>query len=420
MNYVIIGNSAAAIACVEAIRKTDKTGSIVLISDEEYTSYSRPVISYLLAGTAAKKKMWYRGPDFYKKNHVKPLLGKTVSNINTRKKYVLLTNGEEIFYDKLLIATGGKPFIPQIKGTGGEKFFTFTKWSDVDRIMKVIKEIHQAVVIGAGMIGTKATEALVYRGISVTLVELADSVLCKALDKEAAEIVQKRMEQKGVSIFLNNEVKGIVYKDSKINHIILRDKTEVMCDAVIAAIGVVPNIDVVKDTDIKINRGIVVNSNMETNIKGIYAAGDVAEADDSIMGGKRPVPIWPLASRQGSIAGMNMASKKKDCPAGFSMNSIEFCGISTVSMGITDVSGDEYESIKKSDIKKGTYMKIVLKDNRIVGAAMVGSIDKAGIINTLIKEKIDVSDIKDDLLSDDFGYISFSRIFRRERLEKVV
>src|SRR3990170_3778346 len=322
MKYLIIGNSAAAVGAVEAIRRNDKGNPITIISDEPHHVYSRPLISYLLAGHTKEDKMYYRDENFYKENNVETVFNKRVTGVDTKKKQAIIEGqgdnplnppllrgkgkGQAIEYDKLLIATGGTPFVPPIKGKDRKNVYTFTKWSDAEEIIKISKKVQKAVVIGAGMIGLKAIEGLNAIGIDVTVVELAPEVLSRALDKDASRIVQRKMEEAGVEVITNNEVVEITGKGNVATGVVLRDKKKIKCDLVIVAIGVIPNTGFIKESGIKINRGIVVDERMETNIKGVYATGDVVEALNMLTNEKMPIPIWPLAYRQGSLRSRNL------------------------------------------------------------------------------------------------------------------
>ena len=172
MDYVIIGNSAAAVGAIERIRKNDRSGKITVISDEVHTCYSRPLITYYLADKVKNAGMCYRDKSFYAKNKVKTLLGKKVVSISTSRKKVELDDGKDISYDKLLITTGGKPFVPPIKGADKENVFTFTIFDDAIALKKLVPKIKRAVVIGGGFIGLKTAEALAEVGVKVTIVEL--------------------------------------------------------------------------------------------------------------------------------------------------------------------------------------------------------------------------------------------------------
>ena len=421
MKYLIIGNSAAAVGAVEAIRRNDKGNPITIISDEPHHVYSRPLISYLLAGHTKEDKMYYRDENFYKENNVETVFNKRVTGVDTKKKQVILEDKKKIDYDKLLIATGGTPFVPPIKGKDRKNVYTFTKWSDAEEIIKISKKVQKVVVIGAGMIGLKAIEGLNAIGIDVTVVELAPEVLSRALDKDASRIVQRKMEEAGVEVITNNEVVEITGKGNTATGVVLRDKKKIKCDLVIVAIGVIPNTGFIKESGIKINRGIVVDERMETNVKGVYAAGDVVEALNMLTNEKMPIPIWPLAYRQGSIAGDNMSGGTLVYKGGFPMNSIEFPGAPTISLGIIDPRGEGYESLIKNDSKNGNYKRIIIKNERLVGAILVGDdVDRAGILTGLIKEQKPVTAFKDKLLDRNFGFVHMPKEHRREKLEKAI
>jgi NAD(P)H-nitrite reductase large subunit len=433
MKYLIIGNSAAAIGAVEAIRRNDKGSPVTIISDEPHHVYSRPLISYLLAGHVTKNKMFYRDENFYRDNNVETVFNKKVTGIDTKKKQAILDDKKRINYDRLLIATGGTPFVPPIKGKERKNVYTFTKWSDAEEIIQLLNPPHppftkggrrgirKAVVVGAGMIGLKAIEGLNAIGIDVTAIELAPEVLSRALDKDASRIVQRKMEEAGVEVITNNEVVEITGRGETTTGVVLRDKKKIKCDLVIIAIGVIPNTGFLKGSGIKINRGIVVDEKMETNVKGVYAAGDVAEALNMLTNEKMPIPIWPLAYRQGEIAGDRMSGGSLVYKGGFPMNSIEFPGAPTISIGIIDPRGDGYESLIKNDSANGNYKRIIIKNERLVGAILVGDdVDRAGILTGLIKEQRPVTAFKDKLLDRNFGFVHMLREHRKERLERPV
>ena len=425
MRYVIIGNSAAAMGAIKTIRNRDKTGSVTVISDEPYSVYSRPLISYLLAGKVDENMMFYGKKNFYEENSVGTKLGQTAVKLDTDKKIVELENKELVPYDKLLIATGGTPIIPQVEGKGLKGVFVFTKWDDTKNIKDFIEKnsVKKAIVIGGGLIGLKATEALIELGMKVTIVELADRILSMTFDKRASQIVEDNLRGEGIEIFFNNTVvqveakgghnKGSSGKERRVGGVVLRDKRKLASDLVIFAIGVKPNVSLVKDTPVKVNRGILANQYMQTCVDNVYVAGDVAEAFDLLMGIARPIPIWPNAYRQGSVAGCNMAGGLKEYRGGLAMNSIETFGVSTISVGQTDPDEENYQVLQEHDRGRREYKKIVLKDDLIVGAIFIGSIERAGIITALIKERTKVGNFKDYLMREDFGLIYLPSDYRK-------
>jgi len=415
MRYVIIGNSIASVGCIEGIRKVDSVGEIIVISSEPYHIYSRPLISYWLAGKI--KDISYRPRDYYERYNITPILGKKVTSVDFDSKKIILETGEEIEYDKLLIATGGKPFIPNIPGTDKQNVFTFIRFDDVKEIDRVIFDGAKVVVVGAGLSGLKATEALLMRGCNVTVVELAGRILSSILDDEGSKIVQGVFEERGVRFYLEDSVREIL-GNNRVEEVILKSSERLTADIIIFAIGVVPNVDIFRGTILEINKGILVNERMETNISDVYSAGDVAEALDTLTNEKRVIPIFPNAYMQGEVAGLNMAGRETVYSGGFPMNSIGFFDIHIMSAGLINPNF-EVETLRRLDMEEMIYRKIYVKDGKILGFMFINSIDRTGMILELMKSGIDVSSFKDHLLSDNFGFLDLPGEFRREKLTGV-
>jgi len=416
--YVIVGASAAGIGAVEAIREVDPTGTITIISEEPCPQYSRPMISDLVSGKANFEKMKCREDQFWKKNDVQALTGRTAVGLNLVDKYVALDKGDQINFEKLLVATGGKPFVPKIEGSDKDGVFTFTTLSDAESLVAKIEKAKSAVVIGAGLIGVSVTEALVKRGLKVTMVELQDKILSLILDPTASEMVENVIRKAGVTIATGQTVKRIVGKpenDKVVGGAVLTSGEQVQCDLVIIAIGVVPRTELVAGTDVKTNRGILVDKFMRTNVSDVYASGDVAEAYDFVFGENRLLPLWPLAQLEGKVAGYNMAGKKADYPGGTAMSSLKYFGIPIISIGIANPKDDEaYESLVKHEPARNVYRKIMLKDNAIVGITLVNAIENAGVLFHLMKNRVNVKKFKQELLSDDFCLATLPRSLRRK------
>jgi NAD(P)H-nitrite reductase large subunit len=418
VNYIIIGNSASGVAAIEAIRKYDEKSQITVISDESYTSYSRPLISYLLGKKVTLKMMPYREISFYKDNQVKLVLNTKVTKLDLSKKEVILMDKQKIYFDKLLIATGGRPINLRIPGSKLNGIFTFFKLDDVGEIERYIKtnKIKEAVVVGGGLIGLKTTEALIELKIKVTIVELADRILSSSFDKKVSSIIEEALKKKNCKLIISNTIKEIKEKNNKKKEIILMNQERISTDLIIVAIGVRPNIELVKNTPIRINKGILVDKFMQTNVKNVYAAGDCCEAKDLISMKNRPIAIWPVAVQQGKIAGFNMAGVKREYQGSFIMNSVELCAIPTISVGESCSNEEDCQILEYFDCKKTTYKKIVLKDNKIVGGIFVSNIERAGLYTGLIRNKIDVSNFKEHLLEEDFGLINLPKPYRKNIL----
>lgn len=415
MNYVIIGNSASGIAAIEAIREYDGKNKITVISDEPYLNYSRPLISYFLGKKVSLESISFQEKDFYKDNKVDLILNNKATKLDLRKKYVILADGRKIPFDKLLITTGGAPIIPEIKGRNFNGVFSFTTLSDAQKIEKYIKanKVKKAVVLGGGLIGLKATEALIELKIKVTVVELTDRILSATFDKKASGIIEAALEKIGCKSITNNTIAEIKGKNSKVKEVILKDKKKIPTELVIVAIGVKPNIELVKNRAINTNKGILVDNFMQTNIKDIYAAGDCCEARDLLLNTNRPIAIWPVAKRQGKISGYNMAGLKREYQGSFAMNSVELCGIPTISVGESCPEKEGYQVLEYFAPEKSIYKKIVIKNKRIISVIFVGDIERAGIYTSLIKDKVDTSGFKENLLKEDFGLISLPKEYRK-------
>ncbi|MFA5866509.1 MAG: FAD-dependent oxidoreductase [Actinomycetota bacterium] len=421
MDYVIIGNSAAGIGAVEGIRSVDKKGTIAVISDEPYHTYSRPLISYYLGGKVEQHNMYYRPKTFYRDYSVEPMFGVPATKIDTTAKTVTVGVGKtkQIKYGKLLIAAGGTPFVPPITNLEGTGVFTFTKWDDAKALLKATRQAETAIVIGGGLIGLKAAEGLLNVGIKVTVVELADRVLSTILDAKGSKMFGEHLKALGVTLLTGDTVTGIVRDgEGSVVGASLKSGRNVEGDLVVVAIGVVPNTALTDGTKITKERGILVDEHLMTSVKDVYAAGDCVETFDVLRKTRRPQPIWPNAYEQGQKAGLNMAGRITDYIGSFGMNSIEVSGLPTITVGMYDAVGPKYEILQKSDPETNTYKKVILDKDRVVGAVFVGDIDRAGIMTGLIKDRVNVKAFKHDLISDNFGYAIFPETLRKERLSR--
>lgn len=404
--YIIIGNSAAGIAGVEEIRKRDKTSKIIIISDEGSYSYCRCLISYYLAGDVTQEKILYRPEVFYQKNNIELLLNKKVLRVDPKKNRIICEDKTQWNYDCLLIATGSRPKFPEIKGIKKNGVFGFRTLKDAKDISGLLPVTKTACVLGGGLIGLKAAYALKKRNIEVKAIIKSSQVLSQMLDSEAAKMIGKNLEENGIEIVFGQDAAEII-GDGEIKAIKLDSGKALGCSLVVVGKGVTPNIDLIKETDIKRNEGILTNNLMQTNVPNIYSAGDVCESFDLTLGDNSINALWPVAVAQGKIAGANMAGENITYEGSLGMNSIEFFGLSAVSLGLYKIRKEEsgsFEELKSIDIKANSYKKIILKGNFIFGAILVGDIKNSGVFLRLIKEKIDASPFKDKLLYDNFAY----------------
>ncbi len=413
--YLIIGNSAGGIGAAEAIREVDGQGSIAIISDEPYPAYSRPLIAEHLAEGCSLERMLYRPADFYERNGIGTILGQKAVGLDVNRHTLTLDSGSTISWQKLLLATGGLPIVPPIKGGQKKGIFTFTTLDDARAIDRYLEKAKRVVVIGGGLIGVSVTEVLVKRGAAVTIVEMKDRVLNTILDEEISELAVGALRQAGVEIITDHVVAEINGRGGRVHGVTLDSGNRIPGDMVIIAIGVRPRTELVNNTGIKVNRGIVVDNRMATSHPDVYACGDVAEAFDIPYGECRLTPIWPNAYIGGRTAGFNMAGQPAEYPGGMAMNSLKYFGLNVASAGMVTPPDDSYEVIMSN--KNGHYRKIILRNNIVVGLLFSGDIEKSGIVRNLIMSRVNVEDFKSVLAADDFGLASLPGDLWRPELE---
>lgn len=419
INYLIIGNSAGGIGAAEAIREVDRVGTVAIVSDEPYPAYSRPLISEHIAEGRSLEKMLYRLPDFYQRNKIKTFLGDKAVRVNFSERNIELASGRKLTWQKLLLATGGAPIVPEIEGIDLKGVFTFTTLDDAEAINKFLRQRRgkiRAVVIGGGLIGVSATEALVRRGVEVSIVEMKDWILNTILDEEAAALEAKALAGADVDIITGHSV-------DRINNSLLGEVSGVnldggrliSCDMVVIAIGVRPRLNLVAGSGVKTNRGIIVDRHMATTAPDVYACGDVAEGYDFVYEENRLTPVWPNAYIGGRVVGLNMAGKMAEYEGGTAMNALKYFGVNIVSAGMVTPPDDSYEVIIQRG--NGIYKKVIVKEGRIQGLVFAGDIEKAGIIYNLMKDKINVEAFKETLVAEDFGLASLPEEIWRGKLD---
>lgn len=405
VEYVIVGNSAAAIGAVEGIRSVDKKGKITIVSSENHHTYSRPLISYLLQGKIDRERMKYRPDSFYRENGCKTLLGKTVKAIDRENSSVVLEDGSTLNYDKLLVSTGSTPFVPPMEGLEKvSKKFSFMSLDDASALEKELYPEARVLIVGAGLIGLKCAEGIASRVGKLTVIDLAPRILSSILDDEGAKMVQSHLEKNNIEFCL-----GVSAKSFEDGSALLTSGEKIGFDILVTAVGVRPNVSLVKDAGGEVERGIVVDENMETTIPGVFAAGDCVISDDISCGTKRILAILPNAYTGGRRAGIAMAGAKPPEMKAMPMNAIGFFGLHIITAG--SYTGETYEERESGSLKKLFY-----EDGLLRGFILIGDVDKAGIYTTLVREKTPLKDIDFELICRKPSLAAFSRGYRDEKL----
>ncbi|MDR1194695.1 MAG: FAD-dependent oxidoreductase, partial [Peptococcaceae bacterium] len=300
MRYVIVGNSAAAAGCVEGIRSLDQAGEIAILSSEPYHIYSRPLISYLLLGKTDEERMRYRPADYYEVNGCRFLPGVTAQAVDPVKKEVATADGQRLPYDKLLLATGSKPFVPPMAGLEtAPRRFSFLSLDDAKALRAALTPASRVLILGGGLIGLKCAEGISGQVASITVVDLAPQILPSILDQEAAAIVRAHVEGQGVSFRLGRSVQSFAGDQA-----LLTDGESLTFDILVLAVGVRPNTDLAAAAGCQVERGLLIDGQGRTSVADIYGAGDCCQGWDITTDSSRVLALLPNAYAQGEAAGI--------------------------------------------------------------------------------------------------------------------
>ncbi len=382
MKYIIVGNGIAGLSAAEEIRKEDKEGEITIISSEEYLSYYRVKLSHYINKLDFKlSELLIHDEKWYEEKNIDMLLNIKVDKIDEKNKAVITKQGEIIKYDKLLLANGSNPFIPPVLGVDKGGVFALRTIDDLKEIQSYLRGCKTVSVIGGGLLGLEAAWALKNLDKEVNVIEFFPYLLPRQLDKELGIYLQSKLEREGLNFYLDSATKEIE-GDTEVSSIRLKDNTKVKSDAVLISTGVRPNISIVQGTDIKTDKGIIVDKFMRTNIKDIYAAGDVAQFENVVMG------LWSAAMDQGKIAGANMVGKNRAYSLPQPSTMLNIGSVKMFSVGkVNDVEKDIV--IKGDNFKH----KLFVDNGKLVGGVLFGNLKKMISLKKAVNEKKDISDL---------------------------
>ena len=394
MRYIIIGSSAAGINAIRELRKFDKEGEVILVSKDEHI-YSRCILHQYLSGERDLERLKFAEKDFDKVYRVNWMKGREAVALRTKDHILVLDGGEELSYDKLLIATGSHTFIPPIKGLSeADNYIGFRNIDDIEVLREVPKTAEHIVVLGSGLIGIDCATGFLHMGVKVTLVDFAGWLLNRQLDERAAKTYIDAFEKNGVEQYYSVGVKEVRVNDQhKIYEIELSDGKVLPCDFFVVTAGVRSNVEFLKDSGLELSKfGLVYDAFGQTSDPDVYGAGDVSGLS----------PIWPVAVKEGMIAAANMTGKKEKMTDFFaSKSTMSFLGIHTMSLGVVTPPDDSY----RVDVydKGGVYKKIVSRDGVIVGALLQGDLAYGGVLQQMIARKLDVRKVRKPLFEIDYS-----------------
>ncbi|WP_338851430.1 NAD(P)/FAD-dependent oxidoreductase [Clostridium perfringens] len=394
MRYIVVGASAAGISGAKTLRELDKDAEIILVSKDENV-YSRCILHHYISGHRGIEALDFTDIDFFEKYNIEWKKGLEVKSIDDREHVIVLSNGESLKYDKILLATGASAFIPPVENLREAKNVVgLRNLEDAIKIKEEAEKVKNVVVLGAGLVGIDAIAGLAFKNLNVTLVEMGDRVLPIQLDKYASSKYEKRFEDAGVKLKLGVRAEKVLIDENKNpKALLINTGEEIPCELIIVATGVRSNVAFLKDSSIETDRfGLIINEKGETNARDVYGAGDITGRN----------PIWPTAVKEGIIAANNMVGNEIFMEDFFgSKNTMNFLGLTTMSLGVVNAPDNSYT--EEIDISGENYKKIIHKDGKIYGAIIQGDLSYAGVLTQLIKEKIHVSKVKKPLFEIDYA-----------------
>lgn len=401
MRHIIIGNGPAGIIAAETIRKNAPGDDITLIGDENEAPYSRMSIPHLLACNTNETGTYLRREkDWASRLNVSEVRGRAV-HVSTRTRTVKMDDGSVIAFDKLLIASGASPRVPVIPGIDFAGVHSCWTLDDARRIQRLAKPGARVVLIGAGFIGCIVMEALLARGVNLIVVERRDRVLPNMMGKRAGDLVQRWCEKKGVKVVTGTRVTAIGCSelDGHGHMVRLSNREQLSADLIVYSVGTMPNVSFLKGSGIRCLQGVVVDASMQTNVPGIYAAGDCAETFDSVAGRSIISGVQPNAADQAYCAALNMTGKHAFQRGVRQIDVIDTMGLISSSFGNWQgVRGGQW--VEMADERNFRYLRLEFFKDVLIGCNAVGVTEHAAILRSLIQNHVHLGEWKDRLLQD--------------------
>jgi nitrite reductase (NADH) large subunit len=392
MRLIVIGNGMAGVAAVEEVRSLSSEIAITIFGDEPYPNYNRILLSDVLAGKQSKEGIILNPLDWYAKRRIDLNLGVRVNAICPDKKKVIDEKGVFTPYDRLLLAMGGRPFIPQMKGSEREGVFVFRTLQDCDAIMEASRTKKEAVVIGGGLLGLEAARGLINHGVRVTVVHLADWLMEQQLDPTGGGLLKREMERLGIQILVGASAVELL-GNRAVEGVKLSDGRTLPAQMVLVCAGYRPSVELAQAAGLSVNRGVVVNDRMETSDPNVFAVGDLVEHRGRVYGLVAPI------RDQAKVAADAIAGKGTLRYEGTTCATVlKVAGVNLTSAGA--FRGERVsEELVYLDTHAGIYKKLVLQGNRIIGMILLGDNREGQRLFNLLKSGEDVSALKDRLIA---------------------
>jgi NAD(P)H-nitrite reductase large subunit len=397
MHHVILGAGPAGVIAAETIRKHRPGDEITIVGDEKEPPYSRMAIPYLLIGKIDESGTWLRkGRGHFEQLKIK-LVQARAKAVDSAARTVTLDNDASLRFDTLLIATGSAPVRPPIPGIDLPGVHPCWTLDDARKIMALAVKGARVLQMGAGFIGCIIMESLAARGVHLSVVEMGDRMVPRMMGPTAGGMIKDWCEHKGVEVFTGTRVEAI--EAGTPLSVRLSNGKGLAADLVISATGVKPAIGFLQDSGITCLLGILTDEHMQTNVPGIYAAGDCAEAFDARSGKAVISAIQPNAADQARVAALNMAGQKASLPGVTQINVLDTLGLISASFGDWQgVPGGEH--VELTDRKAGRHLSLQFRDDVMVGCNSIGWTEHVGVLRGLVEGQVRLGPWKDHLKAD--------------------
>lgn len=383
--YLIIGNGIAGLSAAKEIRKNDNKASLTIVSSESSLTYYRTKLTEGIALDLLEDDLLMYDEKWYEERDINVILKKVVEKIDIDNDQIELNDGQKIKYEKLLIATGSSPFTLPIEGKSKKGTFALRTTKNLEEFKEYIKYCETVTVIGGGLLGLEAAWSLKLLKKNVNVIERSPYLLHRQLDRELGEKLEEKLSAAGINVYLPNSTEEIL-GDDKVNGIRINGGEIIPTDAVLFSTGIRPNLRLVKDSGIIFNRGIIVNEYLETNIENIYAAGDVAQIGNLIMG------LWTASNEQGQVAGSNMSGDKKKYEVPKLFSTLNIGNIKVFSAG--DIVNYD-KALEYKEESKDIHHKLFTRNDEMVGAILFGDLKGLNTLRNGVFKHTKVEDYLD-------------------------
>jgi len=377
----------AGVRAIEEILKIDRDAfDITIFGSEPHPNYNRILLSKVLQGDTTIDDITINDWNWYKENGITLYSGESVVKIDTERRLVHTDRNRQVEYDELIVATGSLPFMLPLPGADKQGVTAFRDIRDCERMIETSKTYKKAVVIGGGLLGLEAARGLLNLGMQVDVVHLQPYLMERQLDMTAGKMLQRELEKQGMNFLLEKQTEKIIGKN-RVEGLKFKDGSKVAADLVVMAVGIKPNVQLAKDSNIEVNRGILVNDYMQTKTPHVYAVGECAEHREIVYG-----LVAPLYEQAKVLAQKICGVEGKRYQGSIPSTQLKVSGVDVYSSGVFQES-ENTRSLQVYDEINGIYKKVVVTNNKIIGAVLFGDISEAGKLTGLINQRADISEL---------------------------